>query len=79
MTPYQLSVEMGQLDLYVVLALVAIWLVTGRWRYHPSPEGRSAEEVEAESRRRSRLVNRSILAAATLWFLADVIITVWAS
>jgi hypothetical protein len=69
---------LGQLDVWVALALAAVWVATGRWRYHPRPEGRSAEEVAAESRRRSRLVNRSILAVAALWILTDVVITIWA-
>jgi hypothetical protein len=79
MTSYQLGYQLGRLDGWVAMALVVIWGATGRWRYHPRPEGRSAEEVAAEARRRSRLVKRSILAVATLWILTDVIITIWAS
>jgi hypothetical protein len=79
MTSYQLGYRLGRLDGWVAMALVVIWGATGRWRYHPRPEGRSAEEVAAEARRRSRLVKRSILAVATLWILTDVVITIWAS
>ncbi|KAF5995763.1 MULTISPECIES: hypothetical protein [Streptomyces] len=75
MTSYQL----GQLDGWVAMALLVIWGATGRWRYHPRPEGRSTEEVAAEARRRSRLVKRSILAVATLWILTDFSITIWAT
>lgn len=75
MTSYQL----GQLDGWVAMTLLVIWGATGRWRYHPRPEGRSTEEVAAEARRRSRLVKRSILAVATLWILTDVASTIWAS
>jgi hypothetical protein len=79
MASYQLGYRLGRLDGWVAMALVVIWGATGRWRYHPRPEGRSAEEVAAEARRRSRLVKRSILAVATLWILTDVVITIWAS
>ncbi|MDT0464506.1 hypothetical protein [Streptomyces gibsoniae] len=79
MTSYQLSKELRQLDVWVFLALAAVWVATGRWRDYPRSEGRSAEEVAAVARRRSRLVNRSLLAVATLWILTDVVITTWAS
>ena len=79
MTPYQLGKVLGQLDLWIAIALGVVWAATGRWRDYPRPEGRSAEEVAAVARRRSRLVKRSILAVAALWILTDVGISVWAS
>ncbi|MET7453761.1 hypothetical protein ABZT03_18130 [Streptomyces sp. NPDC005574] len=78
MSPYQLSVALGQWTLWIALALVAVWVGTGRWRDYPRPEGKSAEEVASVARFRSRLVNRSILAVAALWILTNVVIAVWA-
>ncbi|MGW5478558.1 hypothetical protein [Streptomyces sp. NPDC004008] len=75
---YQLSVALGNWTVWIGLGLAAVWVGTGRWRDCPRPEGRSAEEVAAVARRRSRLVNGSMLAVAALWILANVAIVVWA-
>ncbi|MGW2764712.1 hypothetical protein [Streptomyces sp. NPDC001275] len=72
MTPYRL----GEWTVYIVFALVVIWVGTGRWRDHPRPEGRTAEEVAAVARRRSRLVSRSVLAVLTLLFLTNIVVIV---
>ncbi len=77
MTAYQLGKVLGQWTVWIAVALAAVWVATGRWRDYPRPEGRSTEEVAAVARRRSRLVNRSILAVAALWVLTNVVIAVW--
>ncbi|WP_281155642.1 hypothetical protein [Streptomyces sp. HYC2] len=72
MTPYQL----GEWSVYIVLGLVVVWAATGRWRDYPRPEGRTAEEVAAVARRRSRLFNRSVLTVLALLFLAHIVVIV---
>ncbi|WP_344406840.1 hypothetical protein [Streptomyces longisporus] len=62
----------------IALALAAVWVGTGRWRYHPRPEGRSADEVAAVAQRQSRMVKRSTLTLVALWILTNVV-SIWAS
>lgn len=77
MTAYQWGVAEGQWTVWIALGLAAFWVATGRWRHYPRPEGRDAEQIAAVARRRSRLVNRSILTVASLWILTNVVVGVW--
>ncbi|MFF9157867.1 hypothetical protein ACF1AB_37230 [Streptomyces sp. NPDC014846] len=70
MTPYRLGEWTG----YILMALVVVWVGTGRWRDHPSPKGRTAQEVAAAARRRTRLFKRSVLAILAVLFLADIVV-----
>ncbi|MFG2939685.1 hypothetical protein [Streptomyces sp. NPDC048282] len=78
MTAYKVGYAEGQWTVWIALGLAAVWVATGRWRDHPSGEGRNAEQLASEVRRRSRLVNRSILAVASVWILTNIVVDVWA-
>ncbi|MGW7548025.1 hypothetical protein ACWGKQ_43985 [Streptomyces sp. NPDC054770] len=77
MTAYRLGYAEGQWTVWIALGLAAVWVATGRWRDYPRADGRNAEQIAAVVRRRSRLVNRSILAVASLWILANIAVEVW--
>ncbi|MFI6247218.1 hypothetical protein [Streptomyces sp. NPDC051016] len=78
MTAYKVGYAEGQWTVWIALGLAAVWVATGRWRDYPSGEGRNAEQLASEVRRRSRLVNRSILAVASVWILTNIVVDVWA-
>lgn len=78
MTAYQLGYAEGQWTIWIALGLAAVWVATGRWRDYPRAEGRNTEQLAAVVRRRSRLVNRSILAVASLWILTNIVVDLWA-
>ncbi|MET8976796.1 hypothetical protein ABZX85_14375 [Streptomyces sp. NPDC004539] len=77
MTPYQVGRTLGGTTLYVAIGLAAVWVATGRWRDYPPAEGKTAAEVEAVVRFRTRLVKYTVLGVAGLWLLTDIAISTW--
>lgn len=79
MNTYQLSEKLTESWTWGLLAAAAIYVASGRWRDYPAAEGRTAEQVAAESRRRTRLMRRSLLTVVALWFVVDTVISgIWA-
>ncbi|WP_037906431.1 hypothetical protein [Actinacidiphila yeochonensis] len=75
---WQLGQRLGEIWAWLLVAVVVAYIATGRWRDYPDPEGRTAEQVATESRRRTRLVRLSALAIIGVWFVADTVISLWA-
>jgi hypothetical protein len=62
-------------NVWIALALAAVWVGTGPWRV-PRSQGGDPEQLAAVSKRRSRLVGRTILMIAALWIVANIVIDI---
>lgn len=77
MTAYQVGNVEGQWTVGIALVPAVVWVATGRWRDHPRAEGRTAEQVAAVVRFRSRLVKGSMLAVTVLWIVTNIAVDTW--
>ncbi|MEY9965402.1 hypothetical protein ABIA33_003444 [Streptacidiphilus sp. MAP12-16] len=76
---YELGQQEGSCTVYLVLALVGIWLGTMWWRDPKPSEVRGSEETARLERRRTRVVKYGTLAVSAAWVLTMVLTDVYAA
>jgi hypothetical protein len=64
---YELSKSFGKSNVYVWLALFAVWVAAVKWREPTTADGEDQYRLQELGRKRSRRLAACLIAIAVLW------------